>query len=718
MSVAAVPLLLFPAVALMIYGGNLGAPFVFDDLRTLVRNSAIREVDFSQLYSFWSSGQLRGTALFSFSLNYAAGGLDPYGYRLTNVFLHVGSALVLLGIVRRTLLREPMAERYAAVAYPLALVIALVWLVHPLQTQSVVYVVQRMESLMGLCYLLALYCFLRGVDSRWSGIWFAAVIALWALAMGSKVVAATAPVMILWYDRVFVARSWRELYQSRRVFYGVLLLGMLICAVRLWPSVFRGPVAAPTASAGIGGITAAWWHYAASQPGVILHYLRLCIWPSGQCLDYQWPLVQSLSEFLLPGLIVFALMAATVWAIFRRPRWGFLGGWFFVILAPTSSFVPIQDLAFEHRMYLSLAAVVVAAIIGGYKLLLSLSAGKVASGVRLTPPWRALAVGVACVAVLTLAIVASARQQVFASHVSLWQDNAAKRPNNPRVHVNLSSALLETGDLQGAYDAADRAIEVYPDVSTAWRNRGCARLALGEVEAAIDDLTRATQLNDENYEAFAHRSIALQRAGRTAEAIEDASTAIKLRPGVASAYHNRGLCYLANQQPELAAEDFEQALKMDPNSLPTRELSGDAWLAAGQFPRAVVRYTEVLAARPSDAGIHSNRGIALLQLGETQAAAKGLTQAIQLGARDAKTLLHRAIANQQLGLFDAAEYDYAVVDRLHSNYPPLYMNRAILHFSRGRYDEAWRDVDRFEDFGGTPAPGFIEQLAKRSARPQ
>ena len=116
--------------------------------------------------------------------------------------------------------------------------------------------------------------------------------------------------------------------------------------------------------------------YALNQCVVILHYIRLTFWPRGLCLDYRWPIVKDWGKLVLPVLVILVMLAVTVWGLVRNRRWSYPAAWFFAVLAPTSSFVPIADLVFEHRMYLPLAGLVILVVLGGYVFLERRSAKK------------------------------------------------------------------------------------------------------------------------------------------------------------------------------------------------------------------------------------------------------------------------------------------------------------------------------------------------------
>src|SRR5262249_2548115 len=155
----------------------------------------------------------------SFTISHAVGGYDVRGYHAANLAIHVLAAWILYDVVRRTLSRGRRTECLSDSATGLAFAVALIWLVHPLHPNTITYIYQRLESLMALFYLATLWCFLRANDSSKSGYWYAASVACCALGMGTKEVMVTAPLVVLWYDRLFVAKSWNDLIKKRRLYY-------------------------------------------------------------------------------------------------------------------------------------------------------------------------------------------------------------------------------------------------------------------------------------------------------------------------------------------------------------------------------------------------------------------------------------------------------------------------------------------------------------------
>ena len=357
--------LLVLVAGVLVYCNSFDGSFVFDDGPDIVDKEEIR-----RLWPIW--GHLargsRPLVDLSLAINYHIGQLDVWGYHAFNLVVHLLAGLTLFGVVRRTLLLEGLRSSFGRSAHWLALAVSLIWVVHPLQTESVTYVIQRAESMMGLFYLLTLYGVIRGSRSQWAWWWYAGAGVACALGMSSKPVMITAPFVVLLYDRIFLSRSFAAVLRRRWGLYAVLVASWLVLARSgIIQGVLNPDPRPPTVGLGYQGFSP--MEYAFTQPGVILHYLRLSFWPHPLCLDYRWPVETAPLAIAAPALVILALLALTVWALWRRPRLAFLGAWFFLVLAPTSSIIPIQDVAFEHRMYLPLAGVVVLVVIAGDRAL-------------------------------------------------------------------------------------------------------------------------------------------------------------------------------------------------------------------------------------------------------------------------------------------------------------------------------------------------------------
>ncbi|PYI86497.1 MAG: hypothetical protein DME26_08975 [Verrucomicrobia bacterium] len=591
---------------LYVYSNSFSGAFVFDDLRWIVDNPRLRHLwPLDKLLA----GSTRPTVQLSLAVNYAVGGLNVWGYHAFNVATHILAGLVLFGIVRRTLESDRLRLRYGRAAPWLAMGVALLWMVHPLQTESVTYVIQRAESLMGLFYLLTLYCGIRGGRSARPVGWFAGGVAACLLGMGSKEVMVSAPIMVLLYDRVFISKSFAEIFRKRWGFYAGLAVIWLIGGALLANSPLE-----ETAGflAGVEKISV--WDYAKTQCGVIVYYLRLCFWPYPLVLDYiDWPLAKSLVSVLPAAVVVLTLLGGTVWAWLRQPWLGFLGAWFFLILAPTSSFLPIRDLIFEHRLYLPLAAIVTLVVIGGHEALVPfLRRAGVAQSLQ-----HKLEIGLVVALAGGLGYRTVRRNEDYRSQFSIWRDTVAKRRNNPRAHCNLGVEFHKLGQTKDAIASYSEALRLKPDYPDAHVNLGVALVEQGQVQEAIGhyleaarlrphwqineaiaQFVEAVRLKPDYAEAYNNLGEALCIQGRVKEAIPHFEQAVRLNSASAEAHHNLGVCLYSGQRIDEALPHFAEAVRLKHDWAEAQNNLGAALSARGRNFEAIVHFAEAVRLKP------------------------------------------------------------------------------------------------------------------------
>ena len=551
------PLLLLAvaAVTLWAYRGSLGGPFIWDDVPNIPGNPRIRQLGWDAL-----AGTSRPLTQLTFALNHALGGLDVRGYHAVNLVVHVLAALALYALARRTFASAALRPRFGSAAPWLAVVLAASWAVHPLQTEAVTYIVQRAESLAGLLYLLVLHALARGAESRRPLGWHVAAVGCCALGMAVKPVMATAPLMALLYDRAFLAGSFRAALARRRGLYVALAASVLVLPVVLAAGRHDWDVSTGFRMAGLTP-----GRYALTQLAVVAHYLRLAVWPSPLILDYAWPTARGLGDVMPGALLTIPLLALTAVGLARNRAPGFLGAWCFVILAPTSSFVPIADAAFEHRMYLPLAAPLALAAAGAWRI----AAGR--RGATIAAVLAALAV------VGTLAEVTVRRNRDYASEVAIWSDNIAKHPRNPRPYVQLGTALAAAGRSDEAIRSFETALRLKPDYGAALGNLTHARDAQGRLtlEQAIRDYGEALRLDPALQWTRYDLGLALIRAGRPEEAAARFSEALARDPGFAAAHYGLGVALALQGRVDEGRRELERALELDPgNADALRALAG------------------------------------------------------------------------------------------------------------------------------------------------
>jgi tetratricopeptide (TPR) repeat protein len=678
------------------YAGSLSGAMIYDDIPAIVENPTIRHL--------WPLGKVLATPAdgastasgrpvlnLTFALNYAASGTGVWSYHALNLAIHLLAGLALFGIVRRTLKRM-RADGPCLPATILAFAVALLWTVHPLQTEAVTYIVQRAESLMGLFYLLTLYCFIRGTDDGEGGdgrparpspvVWFGLSFLACLFGMATKEVTATAPLMVFLYDRIFVAGSFAEAWRRRKGVHAALAATWI-------------PLALLVASTGgnrggsIGfGIAVKWWAYWLTQFEAVARYLWLSLWPHPLVFEYGPFWIDRVSAVLPYALPVLVLLAATVWALFAPARpgspldrclggqagvraAGFLGAWFFGILAPSSLMPGTSQMIVEHRMYLSLAAAVTAVVLGIYA-----AVGSIRSCL-----WVCLALAVGYGAMTWR------RNEIYRSGLTLWSDTLAKRPNNPVADFNLGTALFDVHRDPEALEHFQRAVRIRPDMAVTHYNLGYELYVLGRVPEAVAQFEEALRLSPSYAAAHINLGVALVALGRPADAIAHYEEALRLKPDLAQAHDNYGNALLLMGRLPEAADQYAQAVQLDPYSSRAQANLGSALLQLGRFPEAashlaaavdldpglaetraklgdalmeihrpedaISQYEETLRRAPDNIQVQNNLGIALAATGRLQDAIGHYEEAIRLdpGLADA----HYNLGNVLLRLGRASE---------------------------------------------------------------
>ena len=685
------------AAALAAYADSFSGVFILDDQPSIVDNPTIRHLaDLKTVLTGQTGSGLPtdGRPLLNLSLavNYAISGAHIWSYHALNIAIHILAGLALFGIARRTLegmARRPGAARTLGPDGPVlaALAVALLWVLHPLETESITYIVQRAESLMGLFYLLTLYCFIRGAEAEsafarasagekaarhrpwfWFGLsWLACL-----LGMASKEVMISAPLIVCLYDRTFVSGSFRKAWQVHRgVFIGLasswLLLGLLVISTNS-----RGH------SVGFGlGVT--WYTYALTQLYAVAHYLRLSFWPHPLVFDYGSAVVRGPGDVAPQMAVIFLLLAATLVALRRWPAIGFCGAWFFAILAPTSTVVPVatQTVA-EHRMYLPLAAVAALVVAGACAV----------AARRGIFTLLAIALG--------LGLLTARRNSEYQSAVSIWNNTLAQHPESWRAQSDLGIALAEDpGRLKEAMAHFEEALRLNPDSAQEHLNLATVLVKYPDrVNEAISHYETALRIDPKSVEAHFDLAIALaDNAGRVPEAIAQYNEALRLRPDFVEAHNNLAIL-LARIPGRLneAISHYNEALRLKPDYAESHyNLAFAMARVPGRMPEAMSHYEQALRIRPDYAEAHFGLGVALAEdPARLPEAIVHFEEAVRLKPdfTEAQISLANALAGDPVRLNEAiAHYESAL--RLQPDYAEVHYNLAnALATDPGRVPEA------------------------------
>jgi tetratricopeptide (TPR) repeat protein len=686
----------------VVYLGSFHGPFIFDDAPSIVENPSIRQLEFPEVLlappsALTTTG--RPIVNFSLAINYALGGTAVEGYHVVNLALHMLAAIVLFILLRSTLLLPSLASDFGAVESELAFIVALLWAVHPLQTESVSYVVQRAEVLVGLFYLLTLYCVLRGATAARSGPWYAAAMGSCALGMASKEVMVSAPLVAVLFDRSFIAGSFKESLRRRSHLWLAMAATWLLLVLLLQTTGNRD------GSAGFGlGMTS--WEYARTQFGVILHYLRLVFWPHPLILDYGRAIAHEPEDIFPQAALLLLLLSATVVALLRQRKWAFLAASFFLILAPTSSIVPLPgQTAAEHRMYLPLAAVVALLVLSAYR-----------ASLRFGSNFRRATLALVPVAALSLGFRTHQRNQDYQSELSIWNGTIQHRPENDRAYLTRGSVHWTNGQREAALEDYQRALALNPRDPKAYIGRGNVHIDEGRDAQALADYEKAIELLPKLADAYNGRGEVYARRGQIDAAIKEFNRALELNPNLAQAHYDLAEAYSATGAIDAAIASYDRVIQLRPDYANAYNSRGSAYDSKGEVDDAIRDYGKAIALRPEFAEALSNRCSAYEVKRQIDAAISDCDKAIALRPNFAEAYSNRGNALQAKGEYDAAIRDYDKAVELKPDFAPAYQNRAMARTRTQAYDAAWADVRMFRKLGGTPAPMFVEDLTRRSGR--
>ncbi|HEV8410167.1 MAG TPA: hypothetical protein VGQ30_06645, partial [Gemmatimonadaceae bacterium] len=440
------------ALTILAYIPALDAPFVLDDWVTI--DAASR---WETTAGMPTAG--RPIVMSSLNANYQLNRAlrvdqrpDPegprkmIGYRAFNILLHLLTGALLFAVLLRGMRETVIPVDWSAIAEPLAGVVTALWLLHPIQSEVIDYVVQRNEGLATLFYLAILYASQRAwaaPASRW--LWYTAAAVACVLGMMSKEIVFTAPLLVMLYDRAFRLHSWKALLKPGHG-RGWLYVVLWVIAIGTFTAMQIGA----RGDTSLLGVTMTPIAYLYTQCWAIAHYLQLTLWPSGLTLDYGFRPIHDARG--VPGFILLAAMGAgTVYAWTRVARLGwlaFLGSMFFIVLAPSSSFVPqALEIAAERRTYLAVVPVLILLTVGVEWLRRKYAP-------RVSPQWLVAPIAIA------LAVTTAARSYAYNDPVGLWRSATRTVPENSRAFEQLGLALFtsEPPQLPAAESAFVRAL--------------------------------------------------------------------------------------------------------------------------------------------------------------------------------------------------------------------------------------------------------------------
>jgi len=466
--------------------------------------------------------------------------------------------------------------------------------------------------------------------------------------MGVKQTMFSVPLLVLLYDYVFIGRlapggrglqdplSVARARRARGWFYAAL------CST--WLIVF-GIIGATWKESTVDFVKISPLRYLLTQPLVLLYYLRLSIWPHPLVLSYGWLLEDEWPRIVFPGLAILGLLAVMLRGLWRRKWYGYVAAWFFLILAPTSSISPLRQVIFEHRMYLSLAAVVTLAVILGEHVIRKLFDA---------PRQRAVLGGCLVLAVaITFVCLTRDRNEDYHGELSMWQSNVEHRPGSFDAQAGLGDALKGEGRITEAIQRYQAALRIKPDYAEARNNLGNAVLALGRPQEAIPHYREALRLEPDYAEAHNNWGMALEAMGQPQQALAHYQHAVRIDPSMAKAYVNLGNVFQASGRTREALEHYRQAVQAMPDYADAHNNLANALLLVGQPDEAIQHYREALRLEPGHAEAHYGWGVAVGAGGDMREAIRHFEETLRLKPDHAAARKGLRAAREKLGVTNA-----------------------------------------------------------------
>jgi len=669
-------LLILGLLVAAIYAHTLGAPYYFDDSYNIRDNRHIRltRLTLQGLLKagFESPIATRPVANISFGLNYYFGGDNVFGYHLVNVVIHLITGLLLFLLIKTTLMLRwktggdatgPLIP--SAVSGPeqgwrsldpfwVSFWTAALWLVHPVQTQSVTYIVQRMNSMAVLFFMLSLLLYVRGRvaqlrrsdDARHSSIYpyacFAGSLIGGLLALGSKEIAATLPFFILLYEWYFfqdLSGSWLK----RNAIYGVpvLLLFFLILFMYLGSNPFDRIIqtyAARDFTLGQRVLT---------EFRVVIFYLGLLIWPHPSRLNLEHDFALSTSLFdpvttVIAMIAVSGLLGLGIYLARRQRILSFCILWFLGNLAIESSVIGLE-LVFEHRLYMPSMLLILAAVMLFCRYVRSQRLQAILLGVT----------------VVVSAWGTFERNRVWQDELVLFSDCVEKSPDKARARNALGGALFDRGRVQEAIVQYSESLRLDPDYASAHYNLAIALAEKGDADQAIRHYREALRITPEDPSMHTNLGIELFQQGKEDEAMEHYTQALKIDPDFENAHIHMGIALAANGRIPEAIQHYSEALRINPASAQAHNNLGNISLREGRIEAAVQHYTRAIKSNSEYAAGFNNLGAVMFQLGKVDSAIVLFKEAVRIDPKfgDAQANLASALKARKAGGAASAKID-------------------------------------------------------------
>jgi len=639
-------MLIIALAGLLVYVNSLNGVFLLDDASSIAGNPTIRQLRaLGDIFSTRAHVTVQSRPILNLTLaiNYAVSGTQVWSYHAINITIHIISGLLLFGITRRLLynISAEYSLTYTEVL-GMSFIIALLWTVHPLQTEAVTYIIQRAESLMGFFFLGTFYCFIRAVEKDLeSHIWLILSVIFSVLGMATKEVMVSAPLLIILLDRSYFSGSFKQALNKKSLYYIGLALtwGILILLV-----IKSGGNRGGTIGFGTG---VPWAQYGKTQCEAIIRYIMLSAWPHPLVFEYGTFTSNELNQWLPWALALFPILTASVWALIYKPKLGFLAAWFFCILSPTSLVPGTSQMIVEHRMYLPLAAVIAFGVITVYFYWKKLFNQKNTA--------LNFFIILCCLIASGYGAMTYSRNDVYKSSFRMWKETVAQKPQNALAHTMLAEEYVAQRNDEEALKEYTIAITINPALYLAQEEIALLYLRQNQDVLALDHIKEALRLFPTYPDALNSYGVLCVKHNQVNVAISYFDKAIALKSDYAEAYYNRGNAYASLVMHKQAIDSYLQALRIKPNTPSAYYNMGNSLVALNRKEEALEAYNSALRLKPNYPTAEYNIGNLLVELDRKQEALVHYQNAILLNPNYIDAVNNLGVLYYKLGRFKESE---------------------------------------------------------------
>jgi protein O-mannosyl-transferase len=668
-------ILLLSVLSIIIYSNTFNAPFLFDDVSNITENPHMRLTDINiqslKNAAFSRPSWARPIPNISFALNYYLDQYHVVGYHAVNIAIHIinGILVYLLALFTFRLLGlSPFKIRV------MSLFASLIFIAHPINTQSVTYLVQRMNSMAALFYLLSLILYIKARLSkiRWKRWALFLCVALSAiLAMGSKQIAATLPFIIIVYECYFF-QDLTGCLRKKNIAYIILPLAVLVALTLIYLG--ENPINRILAGYSRRDFTLV--ERLLTQPRVVIFYISLILLPLPSRMnlihhvDTSHSLIEPITT-LISLVIIAALIYLSIHGARRKRLISFAIAWFFISLAIESSFIGLE-MIFEHRLYLPMVAIclMVPYILFTYRL-------------------NKATITVAVIMVMLLGYATYTRNTTWKDAVTLWSDVVKKNPVSHRGYNNLGMALTDNRRFKEAIDNFRLALKIKPDYAETYNNLGNTFMRQGFTDKAINVYSHALTINRSYKKTYNNLGLALASQGRFDEAIDNYLKTISLKYDYEDAHNNLAIALAEKGKFEEAIKQFREAIKIHPTYENAHYNLSLVLLRKGKLKEAENHLRTALKINPNDAKTHYYMGKTLEKLGRLTESIDHYHKALKIKPDFAKVHIKLGFLLGRAGKFMEAIAHYQNAARINPSFGSMsYYNIACLYSKQSRVEES------------------------------